>query len=246
MTHRAFARNAASSRAIPFSKMVKMVQYNPFIPIKWGAEQKGMQTGDDLSAEQEDICLNNWLEARDKAVELATDMHETGLHKSICNRLLEPFSWITVIVTATEFANFFRLRCHEHAEIHIQKIAYMWRDAIRQSKPTPLGVGAWHLPFIKQEDGALPLEILAQISTARSARVSYLTHDGTRDIAKDLDLFTKLIEGSGFGHYSPHEHIAQANADPYVYSGPFRGWDQFRKRFVLENLTTPLHYKGDV
>lgn len=32
-THRMFSRNSASSRAIPFEKMVKSVEENPFIPI---------------------------------------------------------------------------------------------------------------------------------------------------------------------------------------------------------------------
>ena len=38
MTHRMFSRNSASSRAIPFEKMVKDVLENPFIPIAWQKE----------------------------------------------------------------------------------------------------------------------------------------------------------------------------------------------------------------
>ena len=38
MTHRMFSRNSASSRAIPFEKMVKMVKEDPFIPIAWQRE----------------------------------------------------------------------------------------------------------------------------------------------------------------------------------------------------------------
>jgi hypothetical protein len=34
-THRMFSRNSASSRAIPFEKMVKMVEEDPFISIAW-------------------------------------------------------------------------------------------------------------------------------------------------------------------------------------------------------------------
>ena len=43
MTHRVFSRNSASSRAIPFEKMVKMVEEDPFIPIAWQKDHKGMQ-----------------------------------------------------------------------------------------------------------------------------------------------------------------------------------------------------------
>ena len=35
MTHRMFSRNSASSRAIPFEKMVEMVEKDAFIPIAW-------------------------------------------------------------------------------------------------------------------------------------------------------------------------------------------------------------------
>ena len=42
-THRVFSRNSSSSRAIPFEKMVQMVEEHPFIPIKWMKEHKGMQ-----------------------------------------------------------------------------------------------------------------------------------------------------------------------------------------------------------
>ena len=38
MTHRMFSRNSASSRAIPFERMVKMVEEDPFIPIAWQKE----------------------------------------------------------------------------------------------------------------------------------------------------------------------------------------------------------------
>jgi len=245
MTHRAFARNASSSRAIPFSKMVDQVITSPFVPIKWGAEQRGMQTGDSLSEMAEIKCETAWLRARDHAVWMAKEMHSQGLHKSICNRVLEPYSWITVVITATEWCNFFRLRCHPDAEIHLQKIAGMMRDAIKKSSPEFVPFGEWHLPFIDQADLDTPgitEDDLSAISTARSARVSYLTHDGLRDHSKDQELFHKLVTGSGFGHYSPHEHVATPLENPYEASGPFRGWRQFRKNFVLENAETPIKY----
>ena len=34
-THRMLSKNTSSSRAIPFHKMVKAIQENPFIPIAW-------------------------------------------------------------------------------------------------------------------------------------------------------------------------------------------------------------------
>ena len=112
-THRMFSRNSASSRAIPFKKMVQMVEENPFIPIAWQKDHKGMQ-GTEYETHKEHIELNNieWLEARDSAINHAKILNAKGnITKQLCNRLLEPFMWHTVIISATEFSNFFKLRC---------------------------------------------------------------------------------------------------------------------------------------
>lgn len=112
-THRMFSRNSASSRAIPFKKMVKMVEENPFIPIAWQKDHKGMQ-GTEYLTDLNDINgqVDSWLKARNEAVHYATELNQDGgVTKQLCNRLLEPFMWHTVIVTATEWENFFKLRC---------------------------------------------------------------------------------------------------------------------------------------
>ena len=128
MTHRVFSRNSASSRAIPFKKMMEMVEKDPFIPIAWQKDHKGMQgteyfTKSDLAAEEfkeeiPDTVIEHltqvWLTARDNAVRNAKYANEIGLTKQLCNRLLEPFMWHTVLVTATEFDNFFELRCPKY------------------------------------------------------------------------------------------------------------------------------------
>lgn len=245
MTHRDRARNAASSRAIPWAKMMEAITNHPVIPIRFGSEQKGMQTGGEIAFPEE--ARKFWLEARDNAVKSADLLAKLGVHKSICNRLTEPFMWITVVMSATEWNNFFRLRCHPDAEIHFQKIAGMMRDAINASTPDKLQNGEWHLPFISEDEknssnvevtqyhGYMPIDVLKKVSVARCARVSYNTHEGKRDPEKDLELFDKLVKGSGFGHFSPHEHVAQAMDKDYR-SGPFIGFKQYRKTFPLENV----------
>lgn len=115
-THRMFSRNSASSRAIPFNKMVKMVEENPFIPIAWQKDHKGMQGSNYITDEQGlRFCKKGWLMARDAAVMHARGMNEElEVTKQLCNRLLEPFMWHTVIVTSTEWSNFFELRCPQY------------------------------------------------------------------------------------------------------------------------------------
>lgn len=119
-THRMFSRNSASSRAIPFDKLVQSVSDNPFIPIAWQKDHKGMQ-GTEYFTDSEaiDYNVNCWLAAKNYAIRYAKKLHgENGIYeqvtKQICNRLLEPYMWHTVIVTATDWENFFALRCPQY------------------------------------------------------------------------------------------------------------------------------------
>lgn len=232
LTHRDRARNSASSRAIPWPKMMAKIEQEPVIPIRWGSEQKGMQTGGEI--ERPDQATRIWLEARDSALTYAKRLADLGVHKSLVNRVTEPWMWITVVMTATEWKNFFRLRCHPDAEIHFQKIAGLIKHSLEVNVPQEKHVGEWHLPYIQQDEWGLDLEVLKKCSVARCARVSYLTHEGKRDVQKDLELFDRLMSGSGFGHMSPYEHCSQCAATP-VRSGPFVGWHQYRKEFANEN-----------
>ena len=117
MTHRMFSRNSASSRAIPFKKMVKMVEEDPFIPIAWQKDHKGMQgteyiTGDWITLNN---CKQSWLASLESSISWARTLNEElDVTKQLCNRLFEPFMWHTVLVTATEWENFFKLRCPQY------------------------------------------------------------------------------------------------------------------------------------
>ena len=114
-THRMFSRNSASSRAIPFEKMVKSVEENPFIPIAWQKDHKGMQGSDYITDIKEiNDIIEYWLDERDDAIFNATELNTRGVTKQIVNRLLEPFMYHTVIVTAIEWENFFALRCPQY------------------------------------------------------------------------------------------------------------------------------------
>ena len=127
-THRVFSMNSASSRAIPFKKMKEMVINDPFIPIAWQKDHKGMQGVEYITDNKKLKLLTSlWLRARDKAVEHATYINDAGATKQLCNRLLEPFMWHKVLLTATEFENFFNLRCPQYydgKQTHKSKIEY--------------------------------------------------------------------------------------------------------------------------
>ena len=113
-THRMLSKNTSSSRAIPFSKMVESVQNDPFIPIAWQKEHTGMQ-GTEYFTNKKDITANEkmWLHARDYAIQSAVAASRNfGITKQLCNRLLEPFMWTTMLITGSKegWDNFFHLR----------------------------------------------------------------------------------------------------------------------------------------
>lgn len=180
-----------------------------------------------------------------------------GIHKQIVNRVLEPWMYIAVILTGTEFENFFALRAHPDAQPEIRHLAELMLEAYRAGKPRILAAGEWHRPLIDFDDvskGHSEFD-LNKIAVGRCARVSYLTHDGKLDPAADIALYDRL-SSSKPGHWSPFEHVAQAmtrdqwNAmvlresaaaamqgklfDPSVM-GNLVGWKQLRKFFADEN-----------
>jgi thymidylate synthase ThyX len=230
-THRVFSRNSASSRAIPVEKRIFDIIADPFIPAAFGANKKGMQAGPDLDEGTNAAAEYAWREAMQDAISAAQSLAKLGVHKQWANRLLEPFAWHTAIITATEYDNFFALRCNPEASPEFRKIAEMMRDAMKLSKPVELQPGDWHLPLVFDEDlngasdrfGSLTVsEALVRLSVARCARVSYLTHEGKRDVEADLALYDRLLTS---GHMSPFEHAAKVyDGGSWDDAGKYAGW----------------------
>jgi thymidylate synthase ThyX len=246
-THRALSKNSASSRAIPFKKMLNLVQEEPFIPLAFQKDHKGMQ-GTEYFTEIADKnnCINMWLDARDKAVASAKELNEFGVTKQLCNRILEPFMYHTVLITGTEWENFMALRNHNDAEIHIKEAAVKILEALNGSTPRLLKKDEWHIPFgddldyervskMYSKSNIVPEKLIyglmVEIATARCARVSYLNFEGKDDYEADVKLHDQLLDS---GHMSPFEHCAQAQ-DGDTISGNFVGWRQYRKLYGEEN-----------
>jgi thymidylate synthase ThyX len=263
-THCAFARNASSSRAIPFSKAVQRVIDDPFIPKYWGVNEKGMQASQELTGHAREEAITEWLRARDSAIATATRMSaQLSVHKQIVNRLIEPWSWITVCVTgdASAWSNYFSLRCHPDAQPDIQEQAYMAQYEYFTHAPKELKIGEWHLPYITSEDREraetfayafdtrLIVPDLVKISVGRCARTSYLTQEGKRDFVEDVRLHDRLRYHVPL-HASPFEHVCQAigNDDR---CGKYVGWRAYRHMIPREYVEdfSPNHpllvNKGD-
>lgn len=188
------------------------------------------------------------------------------LHKSWINRLMEPMQWHTAIWTFDHnlLWNMLSQRDHPDAQPEFYELAKELRVALADSEPKRLLYDQWHMPLLREEDEDdihslaeewkkhtknLPPMIIAQslkrqISVARCARVSYMTHDGTRDIREDLRLHDRLANQNP-PHASPFEHVCtpapwnkknthvrQLDGSSKVYSRPkigkFYGWLQMR------------------
>ena len=246
-THRAISRNSASSRAIPFKKILEQVYKNPFVPTRFQQEHTGMQGTKYYVGDAEGAIQSEWLSARDTAMLQAKALNELGVTKQLCNRLLEPFLYHTIIATATEWENFIALRAHDMAEIHIQDAAYKVLDALNNSTPKMLEPGEWHVPFGDKIDFSKEVfgktkindeynwtqETAIKIAVARCARVSYMNFEGNDDYAADIRLHDMLKES---GHMSPFEHVAKA-LPASIQSGNFIGFEQYRKTIEDENKT---------
>ena len=258
MTHRVFSRNASSSRAIPVKRILGSIETQPAMPIHWGKNRPGMQAreehdwhiGGELSREVA------WTSAAREASSWARMFDQSQYHKQIVNRLTEPFQFIHVVVTATEWDNFFNLRLHEDAQPEIHELARCMFEAMEESTPTLLHPGEWHLPYWTEEYDLRECTTLTPIkaSIARCARVSYKNHDNsTPDIIKDMELADRLLKA---GHMSPFEHqatpmkysrimsspnehllwdkgITHKDINNNLWSSNFRGWIQYRNLALL-------------
>lgn len=228
-THRVFSRNSASSRAIPIGKQIARVEDDPAMPVEFGANQRGMQAGAPLEGEEARAATDAWLRARDAAVEAVRVLDDLGVHKQVANRILEPFMWHTVIVTATDWDGFWHQRCSPLAQPEIRVAAEAMREAFEASTPVEVPVGGWHTPYIRPDEQDLDERTKRRISAARCARVSYLTHDGRRDLSADEELYQRLVTADP-PHWSPLEHVATPAAGDEHVLGNLRGWHQLRHR----------------
>lgn len=228
MTHRVFSRNASSSRAVPVERLITDIKQNPVFPSFWGQNQAGMQAREELAYNAREDAAGLWDSAMRDALMWASHLAAIGAHKQIVNRILEPFSHINVVCTATEYENFFALRRHKDAQPEIKMLADSMWDAQEKSFPTLLHPKEWHLPYYKKgiwkHHDSLPdpvdihgvtLPDAIQMSVARCARTSYMTHEGKKPSKKeDLALYQRLV-GSTPLHASPCEH--QATPDIIKY-----------------------------
>lgn len=257
LTHRMFSRNSSSSRAVPVAKWIAEARSKEqrVTPIRWGQNQRGMQQGEELTGDALRLLQNIWDHAAMDAAYHAERMVRQNAHKEIVNQILKPYVHANVVVTATEWMNFFGLRLDQAAKPEIRLFAELIWEIWNEHEPTLLRLGEWHLPFLDDDESfnGTPwrklgdYNTLAMISAARCARISYTSHETGRrsTVDEDLALAARLVAD---GHWSPFEHQATPDSRDYELEllfgdkrwwnlnehGNFRGWRQFRKMFANE------------
>ena len=244
MTHRALSKNSSSSRAIPIQKMLDQIESNMAIPIYWGKNKSGMQAVEEVSKFDEAKSVLNWERSFNYTKERVLDMVDIGLHKQVPNRLTEPFQMMKVVVTGTDWDNFFNLRIHPDAQPEICMLAYKIYKAMEESYPVKLKAGDWHLPYVGFEywgddpkyfitkvsndddqsygmkyEEYLSLEDAIKISASCCAQVSYRNTD--MSLEKAGKIFNMLIK-SDVLHASCFEHLATPIRSQ---EGVINGWD---------------------
>lgn len=233
-THCSFARNSASSRAIPVATMLAAYDKHPAYPHAWPSERPGMSGGPPLWGE-------DLIEAKEL---LAVIHHDTfavvrdyvksrgerpRLHKSVLNRVLEPFLWHKFLVTLELPAtNFFRQRADKSAQPEFRVLAEIMGELARAHTPTWLTRGDWHLPYLRPDevvDGTVLSTIgdgedypdiqtldsqaidAREVSIARCARTSTGRQHDIKSYANEVAFFRDVLVGSRPPHASPLEHV---------------------------------------
>jgi len=252
LTHRMFSRNSASSRAIPVERMMELVDTQLAMPCYWGKNQPGMSAREEITEIAR--AETTWKFAAQTAREFSKTLLDLGLHKQIANRVTEPFQTIKVVLTATEFDNWFELRAHPDAQPEINLLAQEMKAALKASTPLEILPHDWHVPYVDRtwQNGQIYYQVAGEhcpvaqarmVSASCCAQVSYRRLDQSLD--KALSIAKKLVAGRPW-HASPFEHQAKpmlSTLQPHIWeagtthqdhhgnfwSGNFRGWIQHRQ-----------------
>jgi thymidylate synthase ThyX len=242
MTHRVFSRNASSSRAIPGKSMRKHISASPYIPTYWGKDQRGMQAKTQLKGLQAVLAKIVWKLGIKLNLFGSALMSFLGVHKQLANRNTEYCSYIKVVITSTEWDNFFKLRCHKDAQPEIQDLANLIRLKLLQSTPETLRKGEWHTPYVAHKrkkhtlvyENDYTVEDAKRISASCCAQVSYRVLNTSKE--KALNIWDRLVESDPI-HASPFEHVATPINGRH---GNFNGWQQLRQE--IENKKRGARY----
>lgn len=220
LRHRAHSNSVSSSRATPVATLIKDCTYTPRY---WTLNQPGMVGKGGAPEHMIESAKTIWNNARSLVTGYAQALSDLGFHKQHVNRLLEPFSYVRHLITATDLDNFFVLRMAEDADPVIQDLARAFASAMARSTTKESSI---HVPYVAPEEiDELGYDFAQRVSAARCARVSYMKHNGKKPtLDEDVKLYERLAKS---GHWSPMEHTATF-VDAQQRFANFQGWQSLR------------------
>ncbi len=226
LTHRAFSRNSGSSRAAGVMNRMEQVRSNPAMPLRYGKNLAGkMYDEEEVDSTAREDMEQEILHLSLEAIDSVDALDDSGLHKQVANRYLEPWMIQTMVVTAQYFQwqDFFNLRLNPDVQPEMIALASQLEGAVDEavSKTPYIQLNPFqceHLPFVEDVDPSglavdrsgwapLPYEIsdMELISAGRAASVSYQADPLEMDRLKALNLGRRLAD---LQHMSPWEHQA--------------------------------------
>jgi thymidylate synthase ThyX len=198
LTHKRFARNASSNRAMSVTKNIEELGY--YIPDTFYLKGKGMKAGEpvDLFSELDHQCSTIWKSVWEFASKAAIELETLGITKEQASRVLPTFKMMRGLVTGTRdaFEKFLFLRDNVNADMAMQELAKQIEKKLRTAK---CDISTNHIPFLGD------LEITSHnlmICAGRIARISYGKNEAKEN---DYELGMRLLVS---GHLSPFEHMA--------------------------------------
>lgn len=255
LTHKILSKSSASSRAIPILTMIKAVWDNPAAPVSWGKNQSGMSAKEDLKGWRLFAAKKIWNLSSKFTCLFSFILAKIGAHKQIANRLTESSSFIKVLVTGTNFENWYKLRDHKDADPTICQLAANMKKAHEASIPKLLKLGEWHLPYVEDYGVESDINSKLKLSASLCAQTSYRKSD--QSLEKAYRIYDRLVDSEP-AHFSPMEHQATPLYDEAsiffthkdklgrLWSGNFCGWGQYRQKIQNEKNLEIMTCKSSV
>jgi len=132
LRHRMLSFSAASSRAVNLEKHIEKVGKDPFVPTQFTKDCKGMSAKEYLSDIHNPSAEDAWRCALENTLDVVKRLNRLGVHKQHASRLLQPFEYQEMIVTGTDWENFFSLRCPQYYILGLEEDTYRSQQDVQR------------------------------------------------------------------------------------------------------------------
>lgn len=229
LTHKRFARNASSNRAMKVAKNLSSLGF--YLPDTFFLDGSGMSSGEATSEEIQLKANKIWNKVWKYCSKASQELSDLGVSREQSSRVLPTFKMMRGLVTGTQdaWSKFFLLRISPLADRAMQELATKIKQSI---ETTPIQYGTFHLPFITNEeltDKVFTADEILYVNAGRIARISY----GDVSTKQDDYVLGKRLKDNN--HMSPFEHTAGWVKNPRSNTLCSKEKDRSSENFGWEN-----------